>query len=84
MDKQLYILWNYDCDQPVIASEDEDLLKEYMCDFFMEDAYYDFCYRCFYDSRAIGPYTIAKEVWEDDLHYYLTYFDILGNELVIV
>lgn len=82
--KQIYIMWNYDCDQPVIASEDKDLLNEYMCDFFIEDAYYDFCYRCYYDGMVINPKTIAKEVWEDDLNYYLNYFDILGSDLVVV
>lgn len=42
--KTVYILWNYDEDVALLASEDEGLLEEVLCDTYFEDAYYDFCW----------------------------------------
>lgn len=42
MMKTEYILFNYDIDEPIFASDDRGLLEEILYDIFFEDAYFDF------------------------------------------
>lgn len=64
----MYILWNYDLDEPIAVSEDKELLQEIMCDCFMEDAYMDYYY-------ALGNVSV-KDSWDDTLDWYNMYIDI--------
>ena len=67
----MYILWNYDLDEPIAVSEDKGLLQEISCYCFMEDAYMDYCYNC-----VLGNGTI-QDSWNATLDWYNMYIDIV-------
>ena len=70
--KTVYVLWNYDEDTPIFASEDKGLVEEILCDLYFEDAYYDFCW------KVASPY--VRPINVEDLPEYVSmaHEDITG------
>jgi hypothetical protein len=81
----MYILWNYDTDEPIAASTDKSLLEELMCDIFMED-YEDICNWDIYDKKNTPSDKkisyIADDVWDETVNYYNTYIDIISVPMI--
>ena len=65
----MYVLWNYDVDEPIMASTDESLLEEFMCDIFMKD-YQDMCNWDIYDKTNAPTdemiHYIADDEWDNN------------------
>jgi len=81
----MYILWNYDTDEPIAASTDKSLLEEIMCDIFMED-YEDICNWDIYDKKDVPTdkkiYDIADGTWDETIDYYNTYISIISIPMI--
>lgn len=79
--KTIYVLWNYDEDTPVFASEDRSLVEEVMYDCYYDDSYYDFCWKVAnpyvlnIDERDLLEYAIMAH--EDTTDWYNSYMCIL-------
>lgn len=67
----MYILWNYEMDEPIAVSKDKGLLQEIMCDCFMNDAYMEYCYDCLLADSTI------KDAWDSTLDWYHSYMNIV-------
>ena len=84
--KTVYVLWNYDEDTPVFASEDRSLVEEVMYDCYYDDSYYDFCwkvanpYALDIDVRDLLEYAIMAH--EDTTDWYNSYMCILEIPVV--
>lgn len=82
----MYILWNYEQNSPIIASEDKGLLEELMCDTYFDDAYYDFCWKAL--SPLMNPISVeelpeyARTTYQDVSAWYNAYMDIVRVEVV--
>ena len=81
----MYVLWNYDIDEPIMASTDESLLEEFMCDIFMED-YGNLCNWDIYDQINTPTYEticcIADDEWDNNVDYYNTYIGIVSAPMI--
>ena len=81
--KKVYILFNDDIGEIVNVSEDEDLLREMMCDYFMDDVEYQFYYEQQYnDIEADKASFWARELWEDMIDWYTKYMYIIEKEVI--
>lgn len=83
--KTIYILWNYDADEPIMVSTDKSLLEECMCDFFMEDYINDCNWECYQKKSPPTKKTlayIADENWYGVLDFYNTYLDIVESPVI--
>ncbi len=84
--KTVYVLWNYDEDTPVFASEDRSLVEEVMYDCYYDDSYYDFCwnvanpYALDIDVRDLLEYAIMAH--ENTTNWYDSYMCILEIPVV--
>lgn len=84
--KTVYVLWNYDEDTPIFASEDRSLVEEVMYDCYCDDSYYDFCwkvtnpYALDIDVRDLLEYAIMAH--EDTTNWYDSYMRILEIPVV--
>lgn len=72
-------------DEPIMASTDESLLEEFMCDIFMED-YEDMCNWDIYDkinapTNEMIRY-IADDAWDSNIDYYNTYIGIVSAPMI--
>lgn len=74
-----YILFNIDTEDAIFCSNDEGLLEEIMCDLFLEETYYNFCWRTTYENYN-NIYELAAETWAEDIDYWITYVDILKTQ----
>ena len=74
-----YILFNYDVDEPIFASDDRGLLEEILYDIFFEDAYFDFCWRVRDENlQTINSLLVAAdECWNNCFYFYEDYIDIV-------
>lgn len=45
--KTVYVMWNYDCDEALFASEDKGLVQEMMYDFMIEDVQFNYNFNDF-------------------------------------
>lgn len=81
----MYILWNYDIDEPIMASTDESLLEEFMCDIFMED-YGNMCNQDIYDTTNAPTdgmiRYIADDEWNNNIDYYSNYIGIVSVPMI--
>lgn len=70
--KTVYVMWNYDNDEALFASEDKELVQEMMYDFMIEDAHFkhNFC-----------SYPI-KDIIEDTWEYYCEFITIIEIPVV--
>lgn len=80
----VYVLWNYDTDEPLFSSTDKSAVEEMMCDLFMEDAYDQFCWELFRPYILRTPnYTkeniinLANDAMEDTMNWYDSYMGII-------
>lgn len=74
--EKVYILWNFDIDEPVFASTDKGLVEEIMCDAYFDDIYQEYLYRClgrpsFYENLTIN------EIYDDITEWYNMYMSIV-------
>ena len=82
----VYVLWNYDIDEPIMASTDESLLEEFMCDIFMED----FEYGCAWESNIVAKDELTNEElinivvdnWDGTMDFYNGYIGIVPVDFV--
>ena len=81
----MYILWNYDTDEPIVASTDKSLLEEIMCDIFMED-YEDMCNWDINDKVDASSNKkisyVADNVWNETVNYYNAYISIISIPMI--
>ena len=76
----VYILFNYDTDKCMYASRDKQLLEEIMCDFFMDELYYAFCWDVSYTKDH--PVDIAHTIWENTVYYFENYINIFECQCI--
>lgn len=83
MSKKVYVLMNEDINEVICASEDRDLIREIMCDCFMEDLMYDWDWHL-----CVSRYTpedlpeIAQMSWENTLEWYDEFIHIKTIEVI--
>jgi len=75
-------MYHFICDEDqveiIYSSTDESLIQECICDFFMEDLWYEF-----YDALDFrGPAKAAKDAWDRVLEWYNLYVYILESEMI--
>ena len=81
--KKVYILFNDDIGEIVDVSEDEDLLREMMCDYFMDDVEYQFYFEQQYNDIEVDKASLwARELWEDMMDWYTKYMYIIEKEVI--
>ena len=81
--KKVYILFNDDIGEIVDVSEDEDLLREIMCDYFMDDVEYQFYFEQQYNDIEVDRACLwARELWEDMMDWYTKYMYIIEKEVI--
>lgn len=82
--KTVYVLWNYDTDEPIFSSTDKAAVEEIMCDLFFEDAYDQFCWEIFrpyilniptYTPKKVAD--LVNNVFEDTMDWYDNYMGII-------
>lgn len=81
----MYVLWNYDIDEPIMASTDKSLLEEFICDIFMDDYSNDCNWECYQKKSPPTKETlayIADENWYGVLDFYNTYLDIVESPVI--
>ena len=79
--KKVYVLFNTDVSEIILATEDQTLAEEVMMDAFMEDVFYQWYWE--QQHRAsFDPYRDAKEIWDDILYWYNDYVYIFESEVV--
>ena len=80
---KVYILYNCDVNEVIAVSEDENLMREMMCDQFMDDVLNDW-----YFDQTWRPYEVnerpdlANRIWEETLEYYDEYIMIMEEEVI--
>lgn len=83
--EKVYVLWNYDVEEPLMASTDESLLEEIMCDMFMED-FADDCNWVIHNASDVSVperlAEMAEDSWECTLDFYCNYLYIEAVPLV--
>lgn len=73
--EKIYVLWNFDCNEPIMTSHDRGLLEEVMWDMFADDV------QMLYHFDSNPNYTLDW-AWEDNLDYYQDYIEILELNVV--
>ncbi len=73
--KTVYVMWNYDGDEVMFASEDKELVQEMMYDFFIDDALEAFGWE--YHERDYKSPAPVSQFIEDTLDWYRDYVTIL-------
>ena len=83
--KKVFILYNWDVNEIIAVSEDRDLLRELMCDYFLSDAYYQWYWEQMNPKVPLDPEVLprkAKEVWIDIFEWYEDYMEIMEEEVI--
>ncbi len=81
--KKVYILFNYDINEVVLASEDKEFVQECMCDCFMADVEYQWYWEQQYHSlETENIKQIARDIWDDIIIWYDNYMDIIEEDLI--
>ena len=83
--KKIYILFNYDVNEVILATEDKELAQECMYDCFIADVEYQWYWE--QQKSNIGDtYTekceTAKGIWYDMMNWYDNYIDIIESEVI--
>ena len=78
--KTVYVMWNYDTDEAMFASEDKELVQEMMYDFLINDALYAFGWE--YHERDYQFPAPISQLIEDTLDWYRDYVVILEIPVV--
>lgn len=71
MSKKIYMLVNEDINEVICASEDRDFIREVMCDEFMNDLLYEWCWHLIairYIPEELPQ--IAQMTWENMMEWY--------------
>ena len=76
--KTIYTIWNYNVNDAVISSEDEDLLQEMMCDMYMDDCYESYLW----DYLRWDNYIDIQDIFENMLDYYNEYMVIVESPVI--
>lgn len=71
--EKVYILWNFDIDEPIFASIDKGLVEEIMCDAYFDDVYQEYLYR--YQSRYDN--STIEEIYNEITEWYDMYMSII-------
>ncbi len=78
--KTVYVMWNYDGDEAMFASEDKGLVQEMMYDFLIDDALCAFGWE-YHEKDYKFPAPISQLI-EDTLDWYRDYVVILEIPVV--
>lgn len=81
--KKVYILFNYDVNEVILATEDKEFAQECMCDCFMADVEYQWYWEQQY--RSLENENIkqtAHDIWNDMLSWYEDYIGIIEEDLI--
>ena len=78
--KTVYVLWNYDGDEVMFASEDKELVQEMMYDFFIEDAMSAYGWE--YHERDYKFPAPISQLIGDVLDWYRDYVEIIEIPVV--
>lgn len=81
--KKVYILYNWESNEIIAASEDRDLINEILCDAFIDDVNYQWYWELMWSTYEIEDLPErAKMVWEDIIDWYDEYIGIYEEELI--
>ncbi len=83
---KIYTIYDVENGKIIISSTDKDFINELLCDYFMEDLMYNW-----YDSldffnnvnKDYELHLLANSVWDETLHWYDNFMEIIESELVI-
>lgn len=74
--KTVYVMWNYDGDEPMFASEDLNLVQSLMYDFMIEDAMQSFGWE--YHERDYKFPAPIEDLIRDTKEWYDDYVTIIA------
>lgn len=81
--KRIYVLYNFDTNEVLYASEDYDLLCEIMCDMFIADVEYQWYWDAQWNSCEEEDLSArAKMIWNDMFDWYNDYVEIKETEVI--
>ena len=81
--KKVYILFNYDVNEVILATEDKEFAQECMCDCFMADVEYQWYWEQQYRSlENENIQQLAYDIWNDMIIWYNDYIGIIEEDLV--
>lgn len=78
--KTVYVMWNYDMDEAMFASEDKELVQEMMYDFLIDDALEAFGWE--YHERNYNFLSPVSQFIEEALDWYRDYVEIIEIPVV--
>ena len=81
--KKVYILFNYDVNEVILATEDKEFAQECMCDCFMADVEYQWYWEQQYRSLENDNIKqLAYDIWNDMIIWYNDYIGIIEEDLI--
>ena len=81
--KKVYILFNYDINEVILATEDKEFAQECMCDCFMADVEYQWYWEQQHRSlENKNIKQIARDIWDNMIIWYENYIDIIEKNLI--
>ena len=81
--KKVYILFNYDVNEVILATEDKEFAQECMCDCFMADVEYQWYWEQQYRSlENENIKQLAYDIWNDMIIWYNDYIGIIEEDLI--
>lgn len=81
--RKIYILFNYDINEVILATEDKEFAQECMCDCFMADVEYLWLWEQYHPFEKIDEAKeYAKNLWDDMIEWYNNNIDIIEEEIV--
>lgn len=81
--KKVYILFNYDVNEVILATEDKEFAQECMCDCFMADVEYQWYWEQQYRSlENENIQQLAYDIWNDMIIWYNDYIGIIEEDLI--
>jgi hypothetical protein len=81
--KKVYIIFNYDVNEVILATEDKEFAQECMCDCFMADVEYQWYWEQQYRSlENENIKQLAYDIWNDMIIWYNDYIGIIEEDLI--
>ena len=82
MEKIYHLINDEEFPDVIYSSPDRGLLEEIMCDMFMEDCYYQFCWDEDFPYGNRNAAQVARDAWDDNFEYYENYVGISESKLI--
>ena len=82
MEKIYHLIVDEEFPDVIWSSTDKGLLEEIMCDMFMYDCYYQFCWDEDFPYGNRNAAQVARDAWDDNIDYYTSYVNIAESRLI--